>query len=525
MQPSREVYPLKARVLGRRDSVLHCLVKDWLRLRCSRNWEERRPSRKIASGRSDREGKMSGESLTLDCLVHIFSYLETPDLLRAAQVNKTWLEATETASLWRNMCLNQWAFCNISVMPGMQTWKKYYLHRSNIEHKMMSGRPSVDYTCKAMRGHQGEIRDMAYLSCNEHTFAMEKVKSIVCTASGDGTVKAWDVQQGTQIWSSPKQEEKLVQAITLPQHNLIVTRDLPGTIKLWQGDTGKELGAFSAQSTHCPTVAYTINNKLFLSVATSNKNIYTLAVPELSQISCIKPFSNCAVDLSPCSPDGRSIVVFPLDSDEAPKVLYTHHATNPEDDPLMFSSPLPINKCVFVTCWLPAEPARIALMHLVDQCYNITTIDITVQKSKYKTDIIAQQVATFKLPKKHIYTQYRTIAGFGKQTLVIALDMELKLYSLNGTELSTFQDHMNTITSIWVDPFRVVTSSLDLSLRVYTWKSDNKIPSLISRYHLIGGSHKWSRGFTNVACDDVSIVGVVAGVDQTDILRAYSFDL
>ncbi|XP_060095805.1 F-box/WD repeat-containing protein 12 [Heteronotia binoei] len=468
---------------------------------------------------------MSDESLTLDCLVHIFSYLEAPDLLRVAQVNKTWLEATETASLWRNMCLNQWTFCNISVTPGMQTWKKYYLHRSNIEHKMLSGRPSVDYTCKAMRGHQGEIQDMAYLSPNEHTFAMGKVKSIVCTASGDGTVKAWDVQESTQIWSSPKQEMKLVQVITLPEHNLVVTRDLSGTIKLWQGDTGKEVGAFSAESTFCPTIAYTINNKPFLSVATSSEKIYTLAVPDLSQISCIKPFPNCGVDLSPCSPDGQSIVVLPLDSNQAPKVLYTHYATNPEDDQLMFSSPLPINNSVFATCWLPAEPARIALMHGEDQSYNITTFDITIQKSKYKMNIMSQQVATFRLPSKHIFTEYRTIAGFGKQTLVIAFNMELKVYSLNGAELNAFQDHVKTITSIWVDPFRVVTSSLDLSLRVYTWKNDNKTSSLVSRYHLVGGSHRWSRGFTNVACDDVSIVGVVAGVEQTDILRAYSFDL
>lgn len=62
---------------------------------------------------------------------------------------------TAIVCIFRNMCLNQWAFCNISVTPGMQTWKKYYLHRSNIEHKMISGRPSVDYTCKAMRGHEG----------------------------------------------------------------------------------------------------------------------------------------------------------------------------------------------------------------------------------------------------------------------------------------------------------------------------------------------------------------------------------
>lgn len=36
---------------------------------------------------------------------------------------------------------------------------------------------------------------MAYLSANEHTFANGKVKSIVCTASNDATVKAWDVQE------------------------------------------------------------------------------------------------------------------------------------------------------------------------------------------------------------------------------------------------------------------------------------------------------------------------------------------
>uniref|UniRef100_A0ACB8EIA5 Uncharacterized protein n=1 Tax=Sphaerodactylus townsendi TaxID=933632 RepID=A0ACB8EIA5_9SAUR len=415
---------------------------------------------------------MSGESLTLDCLVHIFSYLEAPDLLRIAQVNKTWLEATETTSLWRNMCLNQWAFCNISVIPGMQTWKKYYLQRSNIEHKMMSGRPSVDYTCKAMRGHEGEIEDMAYLSPKEHTFATREVKSKVCTVSSDGTVKAWDAQEGTQIWSSPKQETKLVQVITLPQHNLVVTGDLSGTIKLWHGDTGEELGAFSADSTFCPAVAYTINNKLFLSIASSSEKIYTLAAPTLSQISCIRPFPNCGVNLSQCSPDGQSIVVLPLDGNDAPKVLYTHYATNPEDDRLMFSSPLPINTCVFVTCWLPAEPARIALMHDADQPYNITTFDITVQKSKYKMNIVAQQVATFRLPKKHTSIHHRTIAGFGKQTLVIALDMELKLYSLNGTELCTFQDHKKTITSIWVVHTVTTTiSQLVLYYKEYLIKS------------------------------------------------------
>lgn len=31
---------------------------------------------------------MGDETLTLDCILHVFAYLEAPDLLKAAQVNK-----------------------------------------------------------------------------------------------------------------------------------------------------------------------------------------------------------------------------------------------------------------------------------------------------------------------------------------------------------------------------------------------------------------------------------------------------
>lgn len=41
----------------------------------------------------------------------------------------------------------------------------------------------------------GTICDMAYLSDNEHMFSTGKVKSIVCTASTDGTVRAWNIQE------------------------------------------------------------------------------------------------------------------------------------------------------------------------------------------------------------------------------------------------------------------------------------------------------------------------------------------
>ncbi|KAK1117045.1 F-box/WD repeat-containing protein 12 [Acipenser oxyrinchus oxyrinchus] len=76
-----------------------------------------------------------------------------------------------------------------------------------------------------------------------------------------------------------------------------------------------------------------------------------------------------------------------------------------------------------------------------------------------------------------------------------------------------------------VDSFRVVTASYDLSLRVFTWKKEqNKDLSLESRYHLLGGSHMFSRGFTHVACDYASIVASVAAKDGKDVLKAYSFN-
>lgn len=43
------------------------------------------------------------------------------------------------------------------------------------------------------------------------------------------------------------------------------------------------------------------------------------------------------------------------------------------------------------------------------------------------------------------------------------------------------------------DQSRVITSSFDLSLRVYMWNKDNKFPVLKGCYHLLGGSHRWAR--------------------------------
>ncbi|EMP38515.1 F-box/WD repeat-containing protein 12 [Chelonia mydas] len=267
---------------------------------------------------------MGSELLTLDCLVHVFSYLEAPDLLRAARVNQAWNEAAGTTSLWRRMCLDRWTFCNISnLTPGMQTWKQYYLHRSKLEHEMASGRPSADYICRSMRGHKGKIVGLAYLSDNEHVFGAGKLRSVVCTASTDGTIRAWQVQEGTQIWSSPSQEVPFVKVITVPQYKLAISTDAFGTIKVWHGETGEELAAFSTSSSSSSLVTYSVNNKPFLTVATAGGAIYTLEVPNLNQVSCIAAFQNSSIDLLLCSPDKQCLVAGSTENANTfPKLAY-----------------------------------------------------------------------------------------------------------------------------------------------------------------------------------------------------------
>lgn len=117
------------------------------------------------------------------------------------------------------------------------------------------------------------------------------------------------------------------------------------------------------------------------------------------------------------------------------------------------------------------------------------------------------------------------LEGKGSSTLVVAAHRELKVYTVKGELLCSFKDHTEPICSICVDSFRVVTASRDLSLRVLTWKTDrDKGLTLESRYHLLGGSHSMSRGFSYVVCDYSTIVASVEAVDGKDVLKAYSFN-
>ncbi|XP_067907885.1 F-box/WD repeat-containing protein 12 isoform X2 [Heterodontus francisci] len=469
----------------------------------------------------------SAPVLTRDCLIHIFTHLDADDLRRASQVNEAWNEAAETPWLWR-LCLERWIFCNLSnTDSGVKSWKKYYFHRSKTEQHMASGRSNADYTCKTLRGHSDSITGLQYLSNSDHQFDTGKWKSLVCTASRDCTLRAWSVQEGKQLWSTPVQEEPLVKLITVPQQDLAITADSKGKIKLWNGQTGEELAASATSSTVCNLVTYIMNNRLCLTAGTGRGALITLTIPNLSQISHVSVIDAYKVDFLLISPDQQWIIAGTKESNDIPaKVLGTEFLMNSLDDRLTTDS-LPLNGC-FTACWLPKKPSRVVTVAHRNAWLSensIVTLDVTLQKTKCKLEIQAEPVGnfTYKVPGS---SNDILLEGHGINTIILAQGTELKLFSINGMHLASFTDHKETISGISVDPFRVVTASMDLSLQVYTWKRQpNKCLSLESNYHLLGGSHLRSRGFKSIVCDYVSIVGAVLSKDGKDVLKAYCFNL
>lgn len=466
--------------------------------------------------------------LTNDSLIHIFAFLQEPDLISASSVCKEWHEAADTPWLWREMCLQQWGFCNIAVVGaerGKQLWKTYYLRRSCLEVKMTKGRSS-DYSFKSLRGHTGRVVGLDYLKGNSpQLFDFSSCASMVCSASTDGTVRVWDVQKGEELWCSPVQSP-LTGLIVDVCHGVIITADSTGVIKAWQGQTGQEMAFYSSTSPQCTLLQYSIDNSSYVLVGTSQGSVHTLSGPSLSKLSSLVICDSFMVNLLLASPDKKWILAGSKENiDSSPKVIWSQSLVSPPEDEDSKCQCLAVPGCC-AAVFMPSHPARLATVHHRDRAHSrtLSVFDISMKKkNKYTSEIEVQQVASFDLGVNTRTSD--TLLEAKGSTLVVAADKDLQVYSLTGALLASFTDHKEPITSICVDSFHVVTASRDLSLRVLMWRSDgNKGLTLDSRYHLLGGSHSMSRGFTKVVCDYSSIVAIAEGVDGKDVLKAYSFN-
>ncbi|XP_040920664.1 F-box/WD repeat-containing protein 12 [Toxotes jaculatrix] len=461
-----------------------------------------------------------------DCLIHIFTFLTEEDLITASSVCKDWHEAADSPWLWRRLCLQRWSFCNLSVLGSdhvNQSWKRYFLRRCYLEMKMAKGR-SGGYTCKSLRGHTGRVVGLVYLQENpaQHPDLWNS-SATVCSASTDGTVRAWNIQNGELLWCSPEQSP-LTEIVSDEQRNVVITADSTGLIKTWQGQTGQEVASFSAGSPHCTLLQYNINNDWFLTVGTSQGSVCTLADLTLTKRSSIRVCDTFKVNILLVSPGKKWITAGTKDNDDlSPKVIYAESLTSPSEDEDPLCQSLPVTGCQ-AAVFIPTQPARLAIIHHNERSNKaLTVFDVSIKKTKYKSEIQVQQVESFPLTL-NTWSSHILLEAKDSNCLALAAGQELWVYTLKGTLLASFKEHTMPISSLCLDSFRVVTASQDLSLRVLTWKNDRDNGlTLESRYHLLGGSHTMSRGFTHVACDYSSIVASVEGKDGKDVLKAYFF--
>ncbi|XP_041860113.1 F-box/WD repeat-containing protein 12 [Melanotaenia boesemani] len=465
--------------------------------------------------------------LISDCLIHVFTFLTEEDLISASTVCKDWHDAAETPWLWRRMCLERWGFCNLAVLGSERenlSWKKYFLRRCHLETKMTKGR-SGGYTCKSLRGHTSRVVGLVYLQGNSSNLPdLWNNSATVCSASTDGTVRAWDIKNCELLWCSPVQSP-LTGIICDEKHEVVITSDSTGLIKVWQGQTGQEVASFSTESSHSALLQYNINNDWFLAIGNCQGSVCILTDFTLTKISSIMVCDSFKVNILLVSPDKKWITAGTKENDDlSPKVIYTESLTSPSEDEDLLCQSVPVSGCQ-AAVFIPTQPARLAIVHHSEQRQNkaLSVFDVTIKKIKYKSLILVQQVESFPLMLNN-WSSEILLEAKSSNCIVLSAGEQLWVYSLKGALLASFKDHIMPISSICVDNFRVVTASRDLSMRVLTWRNDtDRGLTLESQYHLLGGSHTMSSGFTHVACDYSSIVASVEGKDGKDVLKAYSF--
>ncbi|MEQ2239553.1 hypothetical protein ILYODFUR_005587, partial [Ilyodon furcidens] len=326
-----------------------------------------------------------------DCLIHIFTFLAEDDLISVSTVCKDWYEAAETPWLWRRICLQRWSFCNLAALGGdhlNHSWKRYFQRRCHLEKNMTQGR-SGDYTCKSLRGHTGRVVGLVYLQGNSSLMPdLSKSSAVVCTASTDGTVRAWNIQNGENLWCSPVQSP-LTKIIVDEKQEVIITSDSAGLIMTWQGQTGQQLASFSTASSHCTLLQYNINNNWFLTVGTGQGSICTLADLTLTKTSSLMVCDSFRVDILLVSPDKKWIVAGTKENaDLSLKVIYSESLTSPSEDEGTLCQSVPVPGCQ-AAVFIPTQPARLAIIHHTELRGNkaLTVFDVSIKKMKYKTEI------------------------------------------------------------------------------------------------------------------------------------------
>ncbi|XP_054337761.1 F-box/WD repeat-containing protein 12 isoform X4 [Pongo pygmaeus] len=381
---------------------------------------------------------------------------------------KHWNRIADSDYLWRSLSLQRWDCSNFTYQHlGTHTWKQFFLHQRRKELRLALAQPR-NFIYKVTKNIAFETQ-LAYLSGNSLTMD-EQEKSIICSVSPKQELCAWDVQEGTIIWSSPVQEFHLSNLVTLPQMHLAVTMDRKKTIKVWNCQDRDALAV--------------------------------LPMPE--PCYCMEAY---------LTKDGPFLMVF-----------LTESLLRPSEGSAPLSTFLPHKLCASA-CWAPKVKNRITLMSQssTGKKTEFITFDLTTKKTGGQTVIQAHEVASFQVAA-HLKCPIWMGASDGYM-IVFTSGPYLLLFSITGFLLQRFEDHQAAINNFWVDPCYVLTTS-ENSVHVYVWEEGGRHPYLRSCCHLENTWHDHTTDscISSVMCDNASIVLRLRKVSDSSILVMYSLN-
>ncbi|KAK1332725.1 hypothetical protein QTO34_007408 [Cnephaeus nilssonii] len=385
--------------------------------------------------------------------------------------------------------------------PQVPAWKQLFLAQARRELRMARARPQ-DFSYREATGSLGILGPLAYLSGGGPSLTGQK--SILCSASSRRMLYAWDVQEGSMIWSSPAQRATIKYLATLPQRSLAFTVDQEETVKVWNCRDAEPLATRSMPKRCFSLEPVLTDDGPILMVGDSEGDIYTLTVPRLDSVSLVHAF-NYTVDHLHCSPNRKWVFAGGSHPHMMPKVFSAEGLLRPGDGAPLCAS-LPFAFCS-QACWALRCANRVTMMfrRALFRRTGFSTFDLAARSPAGGTVVEAHQVASFMLPDG-MESPFRMGVRDGA-TIVFESGSHLFLFSIHGGLLQRFDHHQDPICHLWMvrapsscraqaptgaahpgsppqDSLHVLTTSMDNYLHLYAWEEGGGSSRLRSCCHL-----------------------------------------
>ncbi|XP_045435593.1 F-box/WD repeat-containing protein 12 [Pipistrellus kuhlii] len=449
-------------------------------------------------------------------MLHIFSFLDAASLLQAGQVSKYWNRMANEEHLWRSLCRSRWP--GSWEAPQECTWKQLFLAQGRRELRMLRAQPQ-DFSYREAPGGFGVQGPLAYLSGSDPSLTEQR--SILCSGSSRCMLFAWDVQEGSLIWSSPAQWSAVKFLATLPKRSLVVTVDEQNTVKVWNCRDSRLLARRSL-----PRCCYSLELLLadrfpIVMVGDSGGDIYVLTVPQLDILSLVPAF-DYSVNHLYCSPNRKWVFAGGSHPHVMPKVFAAQCLLRPSDTARLWVS-LPFAFCSKAS-WALKCANRVTMMfrRALFRRTGFGTFDLSTRSPAGRTVVTTQQVASFMLPDG-MESPFRMGSWDGTR-IVFESGAHLFVFSIHGHMLQRFDHHQDIICHLWMDSVHVLTTSLDNYLHLYMWEEEGQSPRLRSCCHLEQRrADPTPSCYSSMAlCDSSSVVCLVTKSREDSILVMYS---